>query len=84
MATLRILLGFAFAAAAVAARGDPVGSATALIGRVLGPAYQTAFTLEVIPADNATGHDVYELDYAAGKPVIRGNTGVAIASGLHW
>jgi alpha-N-acetylglucosaminidase len=66
------------------ALGDPIGSVTALIGRLLGPSYETAFVLEVIPSDNRTGNDVFELDFSGGKPVIRGNSGVAIASGLHW
>jgi alpha-N-acetylglucosaminidase len=70
--------------AAAAAAGDPIGSVTALVGRLLGPAYTSSFAFSVIPADNATGHDVFELDYSAGKPVIRGNTGVALASGFHW
>ena len=46
---------------AAARKSDPIGSVTALVGRVLGPAYTNAFTFEVISADNATHHDVFEL-----------------------
>ena len=83
MASLRALGLLAWVCGAAAARGDPIQSATALIGRVLGPSYETAFTLVVIDAA-PNQHDVYELDFAGGKPVIRGNSGVALASGLHW
>ena len=84
MSVLRGLILSAHVALALSARGDPIGSVSALIGRVLGSSYINSFTLEVIEADNTTQHDVYELDFINGKPVIRGNSGVAMASGLHW
>jgi hypothetical protein len=34
-----------------------------------------AFILEWIPADPASGNDVFELDAQFGQPVIRGNSG---------
>ena len=62
---------------------DPAGSAAGLLARVLGPSYTAAFAFVVIPADAATGRDVWELDSAGGNTVVvRGNTGVAIANGL--
>lgn len=59
---------------------DPVSAAQGLVSRVLGPSFVSQFSFEVIPAD--AGHDAFELDYAGGLVVVRGNTGVAIASGL--
>jgi len=87
---LAILGGFQAISAAPSHVHDPIGSVRALIGRLLGPTYMPAFQLEVIPADPATGNDVFELDSesesVAGSPsvILRGNTGVAIAAGLHW
>jgi alpha-N-acetylglucosaminidase len=91
---LAVLAGGFQAIAAVPSHvHDPVGSVQALIGRLLGPTYMSAFQLEVIPADPATGHDVFELDSdsdssdsVSGSPsvIVRGNTGVAVAAGLHW
>jgi alpha-N-acetylglucosaminidase len=63
---------------------DPVAAAQGLVTRLLGAPYLSGFAFVVIPADPATGHEVYELDYAGGQVVVRGNTGVAMASGLHW
>ena len=62
---------------------DPVAAVTALVSRVLGPTYTSSFNFSVIPADVSTGNDVFEL--GSGFPVvIRGNTGVALSSGLGW
>ena len=62
---------------------DPISAVTGLVSRVLGPTYTTAFNFSVIPADESTGNDVFEL--GEGYPiVIRGNTGVALSSGLGW
>jgi alpha-N-acetylglucosaminidase len=63
---------------------DPVAAAQGLVTRLLGAPYLSGFSFVVIPADPATGHEAYELDYAGGQVVVRGNTGVAMASGLHW
>jgi len=64
---------------------DPINAVQGLVTRLLGDAkYAGMITWQVIPADPTTGNDVFELDFAAGKPVIRGNSGVALASGFHW
>ncbi len=56
-------------------------SATALIARTV-PAPQAAlFRCEVIPA--ADGKDVYEIESCGGKIVLRGNSGVALASAFY-
>ena len=69
-----------------ATAADPVAAVTGLITRLLGAAYVPAFTLEVIPADAATGRDVFETapPVAAGRVTLRGNTGVSLASALGW
>jgi len=54
---------------------------TALIDRVL-PGRAQGFALEVIP--DSAGLDVFEVDQAAGKVVLRGSSGVALASALNW
>lgn len=46
----------------------------ALLGRVLSPSVVSAFTLEAIPADPGTGHDVFELEQGNGTVILRGNT----------
>ena len=61
---------------------DPVASAQGLITRLLGAAYLPRVQLEVIPPDADTGRDAYEIDAAAGNLVLRGNSGVALASAL--
>lgn len=63
---------------------DPIAAVQGLVTRLLGDAkYAGMITWQVIPADPETGNDVFELDFA-GKPVIRGNSGVSLASGFHW
>ena len=62
---------------------DPISAVSGLVSRVLGPTYISSFNFSVIPPDTATGNDVFELDQ--GFPiVIRGNSGVALSSGLGW
>jgi alpha-N-acetylglucosaminidase len=63
------------------AGGSPEKAARDLLQRLL-PERISEFILEAIPADS--GHDVFELETAGGKIVIRGSSGVAIASGLNW
>lgn len=66
---------------------DPVVAVEGLIKRLLGAEYAAAFDLVVIPADEVSGRDVFEV---GGTPspghVVRlaGNTGVALASALNW
>ncbi len=40
------------------------------------------FAFESIPAEN--GNDVFEVEAQEGRATIRGSSGVAMASGLHW
>jgi len=54
---------------------------SALIDRVL-PGRAQGFALEVIP--DSAGLDLFEVDQAAGKVVLRGSSGVALASALNW
>lgn len=64
---------------------DPVSATEGLISRVIGDFFISRVQLEVIPADPATQHDVFELDSTAdGRLVIRGNNGVSMSSGLGW
>jgi len=66
---------------------DPVQAVTGLISRLLGAEYLAALDLVVLPADAATGRDVFEVGgpAAAGRRVrLAGNTGVSLASALHW
>ena len=66
-----------------APEGDPVTAVQGLVERVLGKEAVTKFEFQVIAADYASGRDVFEVDFNGTKPVLRGNTGVAIASGLN-
>ncbi len=52
-----------------------------LIDRVL-PGRAQGFLLEVIP--DSAGLDVFEIDQASGQVVLRGSSGVALASALNW
>ena len=63
---------------------DPVAAASALVTRLLGPAYLPAFSFSVTPPDVATGNDVFTLSPSASPISISGNSGVALASGLGW
>src|SRR5208283_809897 len=54
-------------------------SARGLLQRVV-PQQAKFFVVETIPAEN--GQDVFEIESRAGKIVLRGNNGVAIASAL--
>ena len=58
-----------------------VESAKALIERIL-PRHANLFVLERIERDPAG--DVFELESRAGKILVRGNNGVALASGVNW
>ena len=67
----------------LASRAEPVLSnpVSGLIARVL-PQHQDKFSLQTIDRDPAG--DVFELESLGGKIVVRGNNGVAQASGLNW
>ena len=57
------------------------GTARALLARLL-PQHEDRFAFEVIPPDH--GRDVFEIETRDGKTVIRGNTGLVMATGLNW
>ena len=60
---------------------DGVQSVTSLIRRVV-PAAAASFVVEQIPPDS--GRDVFEVESRGDRIVLRGSTGVAIASALNW
>ena len=66
--------------------GTPVSSIEGLVSRILGRGYVSQFEYEVLQPDPATGHDVFEIDVnpSLHKPVLRGNSGVALASALNF
>jgi alpha-N-acetylglucosaminidase len=67
----------------VAAPATPLQlrAAEALVARVVHEA-ASCFALELIPP--ADGLDVFELEAYGGTVVLRGSSGVALASALHW
>jgi len=82
-ASIVVLSGTGFAPRATGGMTtlDARAAARALVARVL-PKRHTAFEVEVMPADN--GKDVFEIESKDGKVVLRGNSGVGIASALNW
>lgn len=57
--------------------------ASNLVGRIIGEKWKNSFTFELRSALN--GQDVYEIkDGADGKIIIRGNNGIALASGFNY
>jgi len=66
----------ALAAGVSAAAPDPASSAQGVTERVFGSAVADQFAFSVIPADPATGHDAFEVDYdsSSSKVIVRGNT----------
>ena len=62
-------------------QADQRSAATALIGRIV-PDAASHFRVSSLPA--ADGHDVFEVESVAGDVVLRGSSGVAIASALKW
>ncbi|NLX57054.1 MAG: alpha-N-acetylglucosaminidase [Planctomycetaceae bacterium] len=59
----------------------PEQAARGVLQRVI-PEVADAFDLEVIPS--AAGRDVFEIESVDGRLVVRGSSGVAIASGVNW
>ena len=59
----------------------PVEAARGVVGRLL-PQHADQFVLEQIASEG--DRDVFEIESIDGKVVVRGNTGVAIASGVNW
>ena len=82
-----LLLLSALAAPSAAARpttrppADAVRAASALIQRVV-PGQAATFVVEQIAADS--GRDVFEVESRESRIVLRGSSGVAIASALNW
>jgi hypothetical protein len=69
--------------------GDAIAAAQGLVSRLLGPDFVSKFAFEVIPPTpgaDGFGYDTFEFEAAGnGSPVyLRGNSGVSIASALHW
>src|SRR5713101_7392756 len=66
---------------------EPIGDASATLNAARGlirrivPASASHFSVELIATDN--GRDVFEIEGRSGKIILRGNTGVSIASALH-
>lgn len=55
-----------------------------LIDRVTGKNSSDKFQIELIGKDSSTGMDVYEVDWKDGKPVLRGNNMVSLASAFNY
>lgn len=64
-----------------AQRPVDLGAASALIDRVI-PGHSGDFELASIP--DSAGHDVFEVAVSGPRIVLRGSSGVAIASALNW
>lgn len=62
----------------------PIRETRNLIERVTGKGSSDNFIVETIPADEETEMDVYEVDYADGKVILRGNNGVALATAYNY
>ena len=80
---LLFLLGTA-AALPPMPKGDPVPAIQGLVSRILGPSHVNKFSYEVIP--DQEGFDVFEIDadLQLGKPILRGNNGVALSSAFNY
>lgn len=74
------LLVLGSASLAWAAPADPVAGASGLLKRLL-PKHTASFRLDSIPKEE--GRDVYEIESANGVVILRGSSGVAIASALN-
>ncbi|MEP6989716.1 MAG: alpha-N-acetylglucosaminidase [bacterium] len=75
------LAAFSSAAATEPRRPVDLNAARALIERVL-PGHSRDFSVADIPDSN--GLDVFEVDHDAHRIVLRGSSGVALASALNW
>lgn len=64
----------------------PIHETKKLIERITGKNSSDCFEIEMIPADEGTGMDVYEVDFdkAAGKVILRGNNGVSLATAYNY
>lgn len=66
---------------AASAQSDPLDAARGLVGRVV-PDAAAHFRVAAIPVED--GHDVFEVEGTGGDVVLRGSSGVAVASALRW
>lgn len=77
--------GLAYAAAGEASGAPQSGSSEAaargLVQRLI-PAQAERFLFESLPPQD--GRDVFELETADGRVIVRGSSGVAIAAGVNW
>ena len=79
MARLAAVLAAALSARAASAAHDPVAAVSGLITRLLGADALPRFSLATIPADAATGLDVFEVGAAGALVALRGSSGTALA-----
>ena len=63
---------------------SPVDAVKAVVSRVLWPKYVDMLQYDVIPADSTMNHEVFEVPELAGKPRLKGNTGVSLASAFNF
>lgn len=76
-----LALGFVALVAHVAVAQPSTMASAALVNRVV-PGHARDFLLEAIP--DSAGHDVFEVESRSAKIILRGSSGVAIASALNW
>jgi len=77
---MMMFMGLA-AASSCGAEGEAVSGARGALQRLL-PRRAAEFAVETIPRDQ--GRDVFEIESTGGRVVLRGSSGVAIASALNW
>jgi len=75
------VLSVLFLLAAPSSRPVDLTAVAALVERVV-PGHGKDFSLEAIP--DSAGLDVFEVDGDAGRIVLRGSSGVALAAALNW
>ncbi|XP_065837644.1 alpha-N-acetylglucosaminidase-like [Oscarella lobularis] len=84
-----VLVSLLFCAVSIVADPAPIAdqqkAVQGLIGRLIGEEYVEKFHLEPI-APTSGGRDVFEIESGPqnGQITLRGNSGVAMASGLYW
>ncbi len=81
MARATTILGVVSLFVTALAAAEPVEAGRALVERIL-PDHADSFRLEEIPKED--GKDVFEIETVDGTVVLRGSTGVALASALNW
>ena len=79
--TVVACLAAAFSSSGLTQAAAPEEAARGVVQRLL-PGAADRFVLESIPAED--GRDVFEIESRDGKIVVRGSSGVAVASGVNW